>query len=343
LSAKYEVEFFPVKRRIADTGDPAADLPDFSADWKLIEANVSHAEIEARFYYEFARESETILCLTERLSQERQPLEPLFYFCFRCFTIVQALVPGDVLGSRATRRLLNLREIGWNALKPQQREAIISVFSPKRVAFREFGEQQPFSFNPAENHGLVFDERQGFPLCLWSGSSCLQWDGIECLPVVIDWSQGSQAVEAAIKKWFRRHKQDLLQLKSEGKLPVEGERFHLRDETGASHPRKKYLTALRGLGAMRLLSRHTLLQAVHITKGYGRKGDSLYYGFLLDNGQPAGRSAWNKGIENARRTFQELFYPRDEELLRRRLLYGLREIEEPISYQRYCSRTGKNK
>ena len=28
---------------------------------------------------------------------------------------------------------------------------------------------------------------------------------------------------------------------------------------------------------MRLLSRHTLLQAVHITKGYGRKGDSLYY------------------------------------------------------------------
>ena len=115
-----------MKRRIADTGDPAADLPDFSADWKLIEANVSHAEIEARFYYEFARKSETIYVSLKGSANDSRL--SLFYFCFRCFTIVQALVLGDVLGSRATRRLLNLREIGWNALKPQQKEAIISAF-----------------------------------------------------------------------------------------------------------------------------------------------------------------------------------------------------------------------
>jgi|SRR5215471_382339 len=43
------------------------DLPDYGADWQLPEETASNAEIEARFYYEFARESQTILSLTERL------------------------------------------------------------------------------------------------------------------------------------------------------------------------------------------------------------------------------------------------------------------------------------
>src|SRR5262249_10275334 len=174
----------------------------------------------------------------------------------------------------------------------------------------------------------------------WYGSSRLFWAGVEQVAIRIDWSQGPQAVRAAMEQWFQGHKREFARLKSEGKLPDEGHMFFVRADTGAKAPRKKYIAALRGLGAMRLLGSHTLVEAIRITEGSGRKGDSLYYGFLL-GGQPAGRSAWKRGIENARKTFQELFYPQDEDSLLMRRRCGLPEMEEPISYQRYCLRTGK--
>jgi len=182
----------------------------------------------------------------------------------------------------------------------------------------------------------------GMVLVQWDDGSRLQWNGIEEAVISIDWSQGAQAVQSAMKKWFQQHKRHLLRLKSEAKLPSSGSYFRLRDETGRKTPRRIYLAALRGLGAMRQLGRHTLPEAIETTKGYGTKGGSLYWGFT-DAGQPMGRTAWLSGIENARKRFHELFYPRDERSLRIRRCYGLPEIEEPISYRRYCSRTGKNK
>jgi len=121
LFAKYEVEFFPVKRRIADTEDTAADLPDFSADWKLIDPAASNAEIKARFYYEFARESETILSLTERLRSESHALMLLFY-----------LQPELGLGFiRKLMSKINLRDTSWNQLKPRQRGDYKCILSRK--------------------------------------------------------------------------------------------------------------------------------------------------------------------------------------------------------------------
>jgi len=137
-----------------------------------------------------------------------------------------------------------------------------------------------------------------------------------------------------MEKWFQRHKQGLSRLKLEGKLPdasTGSHWFHLPDETGAKNPRRKYVAALRGLGAMRLLGTHTLLEATKITKG------SVYSSDLRS------RSAWDVGIRAARQTFKELFYPQDQASLRDRRNDGLPESEEPISYQRYCLRTGKNK
>jgi hypothetical protein len=168
----------------------------------------------------------------------------------------------------------------------------------------------------------------------WFGSSQLFWDGGERVAILIDWNQGPQAVKSAMERWFQRHKRGLARLKSEGKLPdaTDGSyMFHVRDETGAKNPRRKYMTALRGLGAMRLLGTHTLLEAIKSTKG------SLYSRDLRS------RSAWSVGIRTARKKFQELFYPQDEDSVRIRRHYGLPEIEEPISYQRYCLRTRKNK
>jgi len=322
------------------------DLPDYSADWRLPEPSASNPEIEARFYYEFARESETILMLTEKLSEDRKPLEPLFYLSLPCFFIVQALVPNDILGSSETRRLLNLREVSWDKLEPQQKENVIKAVSRNpEPAFRAFEEQESFHFDPAVNRGEVYDPRVGtkLPVALWSGSSLLIWDGIENIPIKIDWSQGPQAVKAAMKEWFSQHTKKLRRLKLEGKFPFTrrlpgkfpftGRSFCLRSQTGANTPTRKYEAALRQLGAMRLLGTHTLPKAIQIAK------DPPLY-----SNDPRSRSAWIIGIKAARETFRKLFYPRDAPSLQMmRRSYGLPRIEEPISYQRYCLRTEKNK
>ena len=66
--ASAEPKFSRMKQRAAKPGDHTErDLPDYSADWQLPAATASSAEIESRFYYEFARESQTILSLTEKL------------------------------------------------------------------------------------------------------------------------------------------------------------------------------------------------------------------------------------------------------------------------------------
>jgi hypothetical protein len=135
-----------------------------------------------------------------------------------------------------------------------------------------------------------------------------------------------------MEKWFKQHKRGLLRLKSEAKLPGykhNSYRFHLRDETGARNSRRKYLTALRGLGAMRLRGSHTLAEAIEITKG------SLFSRDMRS------RSAWNVGVKGARQKFQESFYSQDEYSLRLRHHNGLPEIEEPISYQRLLLRRQK--
>jgi hypothetical protein len=328
VSNEHESKIFPTKKRtltfnLNAVSDSRQCLPDYSADWRPPERSAPNAEIEARFYYEFARESEIFSILVEKL-HEREMAARLLYDHHLHFPYVRLAIqmPG-----------INLRAISWNKLEPKQKEGVINALCPDRPAFREFEDQESFSFDPARDHGLAYYYRFGgkFPICLWSGSSRLDWDGTEKIPIKIDWSQGSQAVEAALKKWFHRHKEELLRLKSEGKFPMWGESFQLRDETGAKNPKRKYLTALRGLGAMRLLSNCPLAEAIRITR------DVMGYPLFSDN-----RSAWNRGIENARQAFQKLFYPRDTKLSRRRRSYGLPKTEEPVSYRRYRLRTGKN-
>ena len=317
------------------------DLPDYSADWWLLEGaeDAPNTEIAARFYYEFARESRTILSLTERLchfsrgeilraqgqtlSYPGSPLRDLHPYCFK---LIYALLPE-----------INLRELGWNCLRPEQRQSLIEEFSPG-PAFRQLEYLELFAF--AEE--LIKSARGSSPQeglnpdlwPRWYGSSRLYWGGIEEIAICVDWRQGSQAVKAAMQEWFQRHKRELSRLKSGGKLPGHKHgsyMFHLHDKTGAANPRRKYMAALRGLGAMRLLSSQTLRKAIKITKG------SLY------SSDVRSRSAWNVGVRAARQAFQELFYPQDEYSLRIRRHSGLPAIEKPVSYQRYCLRTGRNK
>ena len=107
------------------------DLPAFSADWQMPAKTALTAEVEAHFYYEFARESETILCLPEKLchftrretaSDELRgpsyPGEPLRCLHAHCASIAGALMPR-----------INLRDVSWNHLKPEQYESLIGAFS----------------------------------------------------------------------------------------------------------------------------------------------------------------------------------------------------------------------
>jgi len=344
---------FPVKK--------GADLPDYSSDWPLPERSASNAEIEARFYYEFARESQTILSLTEKLCHFtrgemrragqrtlRYPAHALLYLHERCVSVAYALMPR-----------IKLREVSWNQLEREQKEGLIRKFSRAEPAFRPLNYFQLIEFanfatqaycwphptEPSYTH-LLGEPNAKPPQSLgpwWYCSSRFRCHGVEQIALWIDWRQGPQAVKAAMEKWFQRHKKELSRLKSEGKLPDEGHMFFVRADTGAKALRKKYITALRGLGAMRLLGNHTLVEAIRITQNSATKR-SLFWGFIdPDTQQPLGRSAWKVGVRAARKTFQELFYPQDEHSLLMRHRCGLPEMEEPVSYQRYCLRTGENK
>jgi hypothetical protein len=311
-------------------------LPDFSADWQMPAETASTAEVEARFFYEFARESQTVLTLTESLR----------HFC--ASEILRAsrstlCYPGAALGdlhpyllgriALALMPRINLREKSWNHLEPQQRESLIRAFS-QRPAFRDQDQWELASFIDARLYPkkppVGTTQPDIYPQ--WLGSSLLYWSGVEYVAILINWNQGPQAVKAAMQQWFQQHKRGLLRLKAEGKLPGckhDSYRFRPRDETGAKNPRRKFLTALRGLGAMRLRSNHTLPDAIEIARG------SLFSGDIRS------RSAWNVGVKGARQKFQESFHSQDEYSLRLRHHNGLPEIEEPISYQRLLLRRQK--
>ena len=310
------------KRALKLVADAVQSLPDFSADWQLAEPCASKAEVEARFYYEFARESETILRITEglchfsrgeiRRAAQRTlnyPGSPLVDLHPHCCTIVNALVPR-----------INLRQIGWNQLEHEQKQSLIREFSrpdsPFRrlnyfefVDFANFGMQAYLWPYPTEpNYTPVLADPNSKPPAgegpWWYCSSRVFSNGIEQIALRIDWNQGPQAVKAAMEKWFQRHKRGLVRLKREGKLPDSAHgsyMYHLQDETGAKNPRRKHISALRGMGAMRLLGSYTLREAIDITKG------SLY------SSDPRSRSAWNQGIKQARKRFQQLFYPQDDD------------------------------
>src|SRR5262249_49991182 len=199
-------------RKGADHG--GQDLPDYSSNWELPEASASNAEIKARFYYEFARESQTILSLTERLCHFTRgemlragqrtlntPAYPLVDLHPWCIDIAYALMPR-----------INLQKASWNQLERGQRESLIQEFSRRERPFRrlnyfeliEFADyatrayRWPHPTEPSYTH-LLADPDARPPEGIgpwWYLSSRLSWHGVEQIAIQIDWNQGPQAVKA---------------------------------------------------------------------------------------------------------------------------------------------------
>src|SRR5262245_3527702 len=100
-------------------------MPDYRADWRPPEPSASSAEIKARFYYEFARESEVFSGLIEKPTYEAACYLSRVHFPY---VTMAGQIPG-----------INLRATSWNQLNPKQREAVISALSPRHdAAFRAF-------------------------------------------------------------------------------------------------------------------------------------------------------------------------------------------------------------
>ncbi|MEI9893770.1 MAG: hypothetical protein WDN28_07675 [Chthoniobacter sp.] len=161
-------------------------------------------------------------------------------------------------------------------------------------------------------------------------------------------TRGPQAVMRAMEQWFMNRKRELPKLASAGLLPGEDGTasyyFRCKDEQGGKNPKQKYIAALHGLAAMRLLCNHTLKEAIALSK-QELGGIALYSAHVdADSKQPKGRSAWRDGVKHAREVFHDLFFRQDELSLSMRAsdayrrIGGLPAIEDPISYQRYCDR-----
>lgn len=312
--------------------DSVQALPDFSGDWSIYGKPESDAELEARFFFEFARESATALRLMRELGNwtrgeilrgtRRALLKPLNGLC--------ALHPCLHRLALALAPVPDLPSVSWKTLDVERKKRVIRDFTSP-TAFRSLGWPELLEFR---DELMRFKEPQtelseSHPK--WHGSSQFYWDGIERAVVFIDWSLGPQAVKRAMNEWFQKRKGELPELALKGFLPGKKPAalfyFKTKDKEGASHPRQKYLVALRGLGAMRLLSRHTLAEAVTLSENGA--GKSTY-------AKPPGNlPAWEKGMESARRTFHETFYRQGEPSLNWRKIEKLPATEEPISYQRW--------
>ena len=335
-------------------------LPDYSNDWNIYADTDSLPELKARFYYEFARESATVLSLSKQLNNfsDGEITRGRRRAVFRPMSRLGALHPA--LAHEFARALAVESTTSWRGLSPDQRNRLAMVFHPGDEAFRPLDDTELLLFSdelhelqrppiPKWQYKEIQEEcaqRRTRLSARWKGSSRFSWDGIEESVVRIDWSQGPQAVKAAIEAWFIKRKRELPVLVQKGLMPGEPDApsryYRVRDEQGSKNPRRKFATALRGLAAMRLLSTRTLSEAISLSET--ECGRPLYAGFIdPDTGQPGGRSAWLKGVAGARTAFKELLFPDGEPYSRLRAIDGLPEMEEPISYQRLCARNKHSK
>ncbi len=327
------------QKKSGGNADTSLELPDYGNDWRIYDKSESRAELEARFFYEFARESKTIITLTRKLSHlsrgeilrgtSRGVLKSVdglnvLHPCL--FGIVLALVPD-----------CDLQWVGWQALEAEQKAALIKMFEAGN-AFRPLDKLELLHFQNelTSRHKPPLSEHAP----KWDGSSLFRWGGVEESVFRIDWSLGPQAVADAVEQWFQKRKRELPEFASTGILPgkahVARHNFKTRDEQGARSPTQKRSVALRGLAAMRLLGKHSLAEAIEISKR--ETGKATYADFIdPDTRRPSGRTAWKNGIEKAQLAFRELFFQQDEVSVRFRRIEKVPEREEPISYQRYCS------
>jgi hypothetical protein len=244
-------------------------------------------ELGGCFYYEFARESKTILALACTPVGSGGPPP-----AWRKFFKINAKAAGIVWNLTLDKPGFDFARMSWFDLSKSDRKKA-AVMAGDGPAFYEHPRSQ---VPPAE---------------LWpEGPSAA---GHDLVPIIINWNMGLRKVIKDATYWLTRNRPKGAPLGN----PKKGRHGHIESY---------WRDALRRLGALRLLSKHPLKQAIEISKGY-YKGDSIYCGFIDGSGRPIGQTAWDNATKGAVKIFQDTF----------RLL----PTEKPVSFLEMQSRRNK--
>jgi hypothetical protein len=224
-------------------------------------------ELEGCFLYEYARESRTILDLAKGLEGE-----PYIDGSDWSGPILHPLMCINGPLSQLLAGLVpdvNLEGKPWQSLS--------------RKLTREEGWQHHHSFRTAYPH-----EESNWGQ--WRAE--MEAEGLEISTVRINWNMPLHAIEAAALAWLRTN--------PNGKATTRKKGRHANDKA-------RFKDGLRMLGALRLWARYSLKRAIEISAGYQPNGDSIYSGYLDNEGRPAHQSAWQHAVEGAAKTFRETF------------------------------------
>lgn len=275
--------------------------------------DVLPSELHACFLYEYARESRRIRALAERLagavtphsSKERgSPFMLIQSINIDCARVL------DVLSKFSPR--MDLECVSWFDYEEAARKRA-ALAADHECAFKPMRKNEGIAF-------LAFPERPFLSRWGWERIFSRQEDNPQHKrhgqyeAFQIDWSQGLETVLEDAENWIREN------------YP-KGAPIKERVKGRHSRPQSFYNDALRRLGAMRLLSVHPLKEAIRISMGYqckNGKQDSMYYGYIDEEGRPQGQTAWDNAIKGAIEVFLKIF--------------RVEKTDGPISYDVYKRR-----
>jgi hypothetical protein len=133
------------------------------------------------------------------------------------------------------------------------------------------------------------------------------WTGGELMLIRVQWDQSRAEIKRQANAWIER------MLRRKNVRSIRGR--HAKLSTAFSD-------RLRELIAVRLLAHSLLKEVIEVVQHYRqRTGRDIHlYAERLEDKRPTGRTAWENGVEAARKTFKQLFnLPGDEEPCNRRI------------------------
>jgi len=274
------------------------------ADLDLL--NVAKHELHACTLYEYGRESDSITALAREMqdltfrhtSDFSTPPYPKLHGINAGLAVILAnLAPKP-----------NLLTARWTTLSKSERRLATKVLTPE-PAFRGATAGEAFTYALAVENLDRNEPRHKFcALPIWA-------DG-ELMLVRVQWNQSRTEIKRQANAWIER------MLCRKNVQSIRGRH---------AVPSTAFNDRMRELVAMRLLAHSPLREVIEIVKHYRQKTgcDIHLYADRLEDKRPTSRTAWENGIEAARKTFKKLF--------------KLPGTEEPISWRLYQERKKENK
>lgn len=272
---------------------PQENAFDPSPDLDLL--NVPKQELYACTLYEYGRESESIMALAREMqdltfmhTSSTAPYRPMHSINGELAVILANLAPKP--------HLLTAR---WTDLSKSEQRLARSVVTPE-PAVRGATAGEAFTYALAVEQLDRNEPRHKF---------CMHriWAGGELMLIRVQWDQSRAEIKRQANAWIER------MLCRKNVRSIRGRHAVLSTA---------FSDRLRELIAMRLLAHSPLKQVIEFVQHHRQRtsGETRLYVESLEDKRPTGRTAWENGVEAARKTFKKLFkLPGDEEPISWRL------------------------